>query len=142
MTKDLNTDDVHQKLWQRKKLKVRRERNEIKKVRKTYFKQKEQTGEEPPTDNKKQEFADSLFKKEDQPPKEKKAKAQPSFNKSLDRLKQVKEQKVEDLATKKRRVEKEYKQKRRYAHQLNRKTSKGQMRMSGMIDHLLNKIQK
>jgi len=53
MTKDLITDDVHQKLWQRKKLKNRRERNEIKKVRKTYFKSKETGDDQPAKDDKK-----------------------------------------------------------------------------------------
>ena len=34
-------DEINQKLWSRKKLMKRRERNESNKVRKTFFKQKE-----------------------------------------------------------------------------------------------------
>lgn len=38
-------DYYNQKLWKRKLLKKRRERNEIKKMRKGYFKEKESVGE-------------------------------------------------------------------------------------------------
>jgi hypothetical protein len=40
MAKD--SSDINEKLWSRKKLKNRRERNENKKVRKAYFKAKEE----------------------------------------------------------------------------------------------------
>ena len=35
---------------------------------------------------------------------------------------------------------KKFRQKTRYAKQLNRKTGRGQLRMSGQIDHYLNKL--
>lgn len=35
--------DINEKLWSRKKLKARREKNASKKVRKAYFKAKEET---------------------------------------------------------------------------------------------------
>ena len=40
---DRDPDQINQMLWKRKNLKKRRERNDIKKVRKSYFKDKEQS---------------------------------------------------------------------------------------------------
>ena len=41
-----DVDEINQKLWARKKLKKRRDRNETKRVRKNYFKHKDDLGEE------------------------------------------------------------------------------------------------
>ena len=46
-------DEIHHKLWARKRLKVRRERNDKKKMRKTYFKAKEDDNAEDEVDAKK-----------------------------------------------------------------------------------------
>lgn len=115
----------------------------MKKVRKAFFKQAE--GEQPAgeADDKHKQFYESLFQKEEaQAPSKKPKKKQGTFNKGLDRLKQSTEQAKDEKAKRQQNLEKAYRQKRRYAHQLNRRTEKGQLRMSGLIGHYLSKIEK
>ena len=92
-------DDINQKLWNRKKLKARRHRNEMKKVRKSFFKQAESEETAGGTDDKHKQFYESLFSKSETKPAPKKSKKkQGTFNKGLDRLKQSTEQAKDDKA--------------------------------------------
>ena len=143
------TDEVHQKLWQRKKLNERRAQNDSKKVRKQFYKDKE-TMNEPKKDqdsgDKYQKFYEEVFKKDESTPAvhpgriQKLQKQKESFNNKLKKIKDQKDQKFVDKEKREKQLVKQYREKRRYAHQINRKTVKGQLRMSGQIDHLLNKL--
>ena len=88
------TDEIHQKLWQRKKLNKRREQNDQKRVRKNYYKEKEAVALEDKSKDevtdKHQQFYQTLFKK-DEGEIVKPSKPTKTFNKALDRLKVKKE---------------------------------------------------
>ena len=71
-----DSSDINQKLWSRKKLKIRRDKNEKKRVKAAYFKNKDnddQTGGVEVSDKQK-EFYQQLFKKDDDAPKKDKKK--------------------------------------------------------------------
>ena len=59
-----DVDEYNQKLWAKKKLKIRRMKNESKKIKKSYFKMKDGEGE-PSVSSKQQEFYENLFKKDE-----------------------------------------------------------------------------
>ena len=59
-----HVDDINQKLWARKRLRIRRERNEQAKNRKSYFKLKARDAEAENVPDKQREFYDSLLQKE------------------------------------------------------------------------------
>ena len=61
-------DSIHQKLWARKKLKKRQARNEDKKMRKAYFKMKDQSDSKGDGEigEKHSQFYKSLFEKNDE----------------------------------------------------------------------------
>ena len=140
-----HVDDINQKLWARKRLRIRRERNENAKNRKTYFKLKAQDSDATEVPDKQREFYKSLLQKEELlkgasvESKQKKYKSKNSDakkDKSEDEPKPVKRKLVDILKAKKGRQEqkkqdehvareKQWKQKRRYAHQINRRTDKG-----------------
>ena len=67
--------------------------------------------------------------------------AKSGFNVKLDKIKQQRAEEEENKVKAKAAFEKKLKQKSRYSKQLNRRNHKGQMVMSGMIAHYLNKIQ-
>ena len=139
------TDEIHQKLWQRKKLMKRRELNTSHKIKKNYFKNKEAEEQKPENpDDKHARFYKQVFAKDeakDTPKPKPKKSEKKGFNQQLERIKNGKEQAAEAKVVKKENLQKKYREKIRYSNQLNRKTAKGQMRMSGMIDHYLNKLQ-
>ena len=175
-----DTDDINQKLWARKRLRERRERNEKAKIKKKYFKMKGEDAAEKDTteagsgtqEDKQKKFYKELFAKEEMTDEQKAAKKKEkkkqlkkeseknekddknekdkavvkkdkrTFNKGLDRLKEKKQQKELEKDKAQRQREKKFRSKIRYAHQLNLKTQKGQMRTSGLLDHYLAKIQK
>ena len=60
----------------------------------------------------------------------------------LEKIKQQRNEESERRDKEKAQFEKKLKHKARYSKQLNRRKHKGQMVMSGMIAHYLNKIQK
>ena len=57
-------DEINQKLWARKKLKIRRAKNEHNKMRKEYFNIKGQEETQEVVSDKKKEFYENLFKKD------------------------------------------------------------------------------
>lgn len=57
--------DINEKLWSRKKLKARREKNDIKHIRKSYFKLKDGGKDDVHLTEKQQLFYKELYKKED-----------------------------------------------------------------------------
>ena len=59
-----HADEVNQKLWARKRLRIRRERNEQAKNRKHYFKLKNDDGAEA-VPEKQRQFYESLVEKEE-----------------------------------------------------------------------------
>ena len=59
--------DINEKLWSRKKLKARREKNDIKHIRKSYFKLKDGKDSDVHLTEKQQQFYSELYKKEDNP---------------------------------------------------------------------------
>lgn len=61
-------DHINNKLWKRKLYKKRIERNEVKKVRKHFFKEKEEEQEPAAVDDKKQEFYKQLFSADEPKP--------------------------------------------------------------------------
>ena len=63
-----------------------------------------------------------------------------TFNHQLEKIKKKKIDAEKEREQKKKLREKMFKHKIRKAHQLNRKTNKGQLKMSGQISHLLDKI--
>ena len=76
-------DEIHQKLWNRKKLKIRRERNESKKVRKQFFKTKDELNDNDNVPDKQKQFYADLFKKDEAKPiTEKKKKKEKKSDKS------------------------------------------------------------
>ena len=180
-------DAIHQKLWARKKLKIRQAKNLEKRARKQYFKAKEEVEGEPQVNDKHSKFYESLFNKSEEPneqlseisikkPKQhsKKQKKDPvekirvasepekeeakapeptaapaskdakkekrTFNNKLEKLKFEREQALKDKVQRQKDKERNFKQKIRKANLINRKTSKGQMRMSGLISNYLDRI--
>jgi hypothetical protein len=63
--------DINEKLWSRKKLKARREKNDLKHIRKSYFKLKDGKDEEVHLTEKQQQFYQELYKKDDNTTSEK-----------------------------------------------------------------------
>ena len=53
-----DSSDINQKLWSRKKLKIRRDKNEKKRIKASYFKNKDTTKEDVEVSSKQQQFYD------------------------------------------------------------------------------------
>ena len=62
-----DSSDINQKLWSRKKLKIRRDRNEKGRVKAAYFKSKDtsEVNDNAKVSDKQKEFYDQLFKKDE-----------------------------------------------------------------------------
>ena len=85
---------------------------------------------------------DKAAKGEDEPKRAPKVgkNAVNGFNQKLEAMKRAKSAEEEEREKQKKQFEKKLKVKARYSKQLTRKNKNGQMVMSGMISHLLNKI--
>ena len=65
-----------------------------------------------------------------------------SFNKELERIKKLREDKAREREEREKARQKQIKKKLKYAKKLNRKTDKGQPMMKNLIQHYLSKIER